>query len=113
MARGLEQHKARQEAIGLLGKDLARRARRVCELCEEKGELRPVDRAPDDEPSLETLVLLCSRCRELAGGAVHDPRTLHFLETAVWSEVAVVAALARELLAQVDAQWAREALSLL
>ena len=113
MAKGKEKHQARLDAIGLLGKDLARRARRKCELCEQGGELRPHDLAPDDVPSLESLALLCERCRELATGGEQDPRTLRFLETAMWSEQAHVATLARSLLGAMDVGWARDALELI
>lgn len=113
MARGRDKHQARLDAINLLGKDLARRAKRKCELCEEADELRPYDTAPDDEPELDTLILMCARCRNIAGGAEADPRTLRFLETAVWNEHAHIAAKARELLSAVDAQWARDTLDML
>lgn len=113
MAKGYDKHRARIDAIALLGKDLARRARRKCELCEQADDLRPYDTAPDDEPSLDTLALLCARCRAVADGRRDDPRTLRFLEGSVWSEVEVVAALARTLLAEVDASWARDTLDML
>ncbi len=113
MAKGLETHRARLEAIQLQGKDLARRAKRKCELCEEGGQLLPYDTAPDDEPSLETLVLLCGRCRAVLEGRKDDARTLRFLEGAVWSEVPIVATVARQMIAEVDAAWARATLDLL
>jgi protein PhnA len=113
MARGYDKHRARLDEIALLGKDLARRAKRKCELCEAGDDLRPHDTAPDSEPGLDALVLLCERCRAVADGRRDDPRTLRFLEGAVWSEVPVVAQLARALLAEVDAGWARDTLDML
>lgn len=113
MAKGYDKHRARQDAVALLGKDLARRARRKCELCEDADDLRPHDTAPSDEPSLQTLALLCSRCRAVATGRRDDPRTMRFLEGSVWSEVEVVAQLARTILADVDASWARDTLDML
>lgn len=113
MAKGKEQHEARQQAIAFWGKDLARRAKRKCELCEEGGDLRPLDTAPDREPELDTLALLCERCREVAAGRIDDPRTLRFLEAAVWSEVPAVAQTARTMLERVDAAWARNTLDML
>lgn len=110
MAKGLEKHRARQEAISFWGKDLARRAGRTCELCDGTGDLRPFDVDPDAEPGLETLALVCERCRDVLGGVAADPRTLRFLETAIWSEVAPVAELARRMLAAIDEDWARDAL---
>lgn len=110
MAKGLDKHRARQDAIAFWGKDLARRAKRTCELCDGTGDLRPVDTDPDAEPGLETLALACERCREVLAGAEVDPRTLRFLETAIWSEIAPVAELARRMLAAIDEPWARDAL---
>ena len=108
MAKGYDKHRARLDAIALLGKDLARRARRTCELCQGADDLRPYDLAPNDAPALDTLVLLCARCRAVADGRRDDPRTLRFLEGAVWSEEEVVNKLARTILATVDADWARD-----
>lgn len=113
VARGLDKHNARQDAIAFHGKELARRARRKCELCEGAEDLRPYDVDREAAPSLDTLLLLCRRCRDVAEGGVEDVRTLRFLEGAVWHEVAVVADLARALIAKVDAPWARDTLALL
>ena len=112
MAKGLEQHRRRQQEISLLGKDLARRANKKCELCESSGSLRPYDTEPESEPQLSTLALLCDRCRDVIGGRKEDPRTLRFLETAVWNEQPQIAALAKAMLAKVDADWARECLAM-
>jgi protein PhnA len=122
VARGLDKHNERLDAVQRLGKDLARRARRKCELCEAPhdtaGDLRPHDTAPDaDAPTLDALLLLCERCRAVADGRDDDPRTLRFLEGAVWSEVPAAAALARAMLTRVadddDAAWARDTLEML
>jgi len=113
MAAGRDKHQGHLDAIALQGKDLARRAKRKCELCEENDDQRPYDLDPKAEPSLDTLVLLCQRCRAVADGRTDDPRTLRFLESTVWSEVEPVAGLARTLIARVDADWARQALDLI
>lgn len=113
VARGLDRHRARLDAVASFGKDLARRAQRKCELCEESDDLRPHDTEPDEEPSLDTLLLLCQRCREVIGGRKDDARTLRFLEGAVWSEEPLVAATARAMLAHVDADWARNTLEMI
>ncbi len=113
MARGLDKHRARLDAIQFLGKGLARRAKRKCELCEHGDDLRPYDTAPNDEPSLEALALLCERCRDVADGRKDDARTLRFLEGAVWNETPIVATLARRMLSELDVDWARDTLDLL
>jgi hypothetical protein len=113
MARSLDRHQARVAEIGRLGKNLARRATRRCEWCEDRDELRTFDAAPNSEPTLETLALLCARCREVAGGRSDDPRTLRFLEGAVWSEVPAVRDPAIAVVKTLDCAWAREALETL
>ncbi|MEZ4338457.1 MAG: hypothetical protein R3B82_17695 [Sandaracinaceae bacterium] len=113
MAKGREKHQARLDEIGLLGKDLARRASQKCELCEGKDDLRAYDTAPDDPPTLDTIALLCARCRGLAEGKKAPAETLRFLESAIWSPYPGVAKTAREALAKVDADWARMALEML
>lgn len=113
MAKGREKHQARLDEIQLLGKDLARRASQKCELCEGKDDLRAYDTAPDDPPTLDTIALLCARCRGLAEGKKAPAETLRFLESAIWSPYPGVAKTAREALAKVDADWARMALEML
>tara|TARA_R110002096_G_scaffold435826_2_gene663655 strand:+ start:204573 stop:204917 length:345 start_codon:yes stop_codon:yes gene_type:complete len=112
MAKGREKHQARLDAISFQGKDLARRAKRKCEFCEGSGDLRAFDGDEDAEPSLETLVLACERCRAVLGGRKDDERTLRFLETAIWNEEPVIARLAKQMLGSVDADWARGALEM-
>ena len=69
MAKGREEHEARVAALNMLGKDLARRAKSKCELCERGGEklqifeVPPVPRDPDFGRSL----LLCAECADQAG----------------------------------------------
>jgi hypothetical protein len=112
MARGYDKKQEHIGAINLLGKDLARRAGRKCEWCETSGELRPYDMAPDDEPDLDALMLVCARCRAVLDGRDDDARTLRFLEGAVWSETAPVARTARVAIKRVDADWARDTVEL-
>lgn len=113
MAKGKAKHQARLDEISFFGKDLARRAGRKCELCEGKDNLRTYDTSPDAEPSMDTLVLLCDRCRHVYEGRKDDPQTLRFLEGAIWGEVEPMKSMALKMLKAVDAHWAREALSLL
>ncbi len=113
MVKGFEKHQERLRAIESYGKELARRAARRCELCKENNEPRAWDSAKDEEPSLETLILLCIRCRNFADGKTPDERTLRFLEEAVWNEHPHVAGLAKSLLARVDTDWARRVMDML
>ena len=113
MAKGYDKYHERLEAVALLGKDLARRAKRKCEWCEEKDDLRPYDTAPDDEPSLDALVLFCQRCRAVADGRKDDPRTLRFLEGAIWHELPAISEMAKGLVRELDADWARATLEMM
>ncbi len=116
MAKGREEYEARVSALNLLGKDLARRAKSKCELCERGGEtLRIVEVPPaPKDPEFERCVMLCDSCRE----AVEDPKRFsageqwRFLAQTVWSEEPAVQVLAVRLLKRMqDSQaWAQEAL---
>ena len=113
MAKGYDRHQERLESISWLGKDLARRASRRCEWCEAGNDLRPYDSAPNSEPTMDTLALLCERCRAVADGRKDDPRTLRFLDGAVWHEVAAVSKTAKVVLRTLDTEWARGTLEVL
>ncbi|AAR34453.1 hypothetical protein KIP69_05755 [Geobacter sulfurreducens] len=110
MAKGYQANRERLEQIGLLGKALAKRAGFACEWCEGKDDLRPWDYQPDDEPSEETLALLCGRCRELAGGRRGDAHELRGIRNALWSQVPAVAEGAARVLATSREPWVREAI---
>ncbi len=113
MAKGREKHQARLDAIAWLGKDLARRASRRCELCGDNHDLRPYDAEPEvREPTMDTVALLCSRCRAVADGRPDDPQSLRFLENSMWSEVPAVRETSKRILRRLNADWARQALDL-
>ncbi len=115
MARGLERHREHQNALAALGKDLARRARSTCELCEASGvPLHPYEVPPAPaEPELESCVLLCETCREQLD---HPPRrdANHWrcLNKSVWSQVTPVQVLAVRMLRELALRetWAAELL---
>jgi protein PhnA len=117
MARGRQQHQARQAAVAGLGRALSRRSRSNCELCGEGGMLSVVEVAPAPEPpSEDAAVMLCERCADaVAGGRRAPPASeLRFLEGSVWSDVAPAQILAVRLartLAAGGAQWAEELLA--
>ncbi|MCL6416236.1 phnA protein [Aestuariirhabdus sp. Z084] len=115
MAKGLDQHRAREQALSLLGKDLARRARSCCELCEASGvKLQTFEVSPVPvEPEFERCLLLCDTCHEqLTHPKRVQPDHWRCLGRAVWSTepvVQVVAVrMARGLATQHD--WAQEVL---
>lgn len=116
MATRRELHEARRTAVAALGKELTRRARSRCELCEASSGLQVVEVPPvEEDPSVDAAILACPRCRELVEGGKLPRETdaLRFLEGAAWSEVQPVQLAAVRLLRRLDAagvSWAREAL---
>lgn len=109
MAKGYEASRERRELVASFGKMLGKRARFSCEWCEGKTDLRPWDYRPDDEPTEETVALLCGRCRELAEGKGSEANELHAIRNAVWSNIPAVAEGAARVLARCREPWAREA----
>ena len=116
MAKGFEQNQNRVAELTSFGKDLARRSRSKCELCENGGVALEVFEVPPAEkfPRIERCAFLCECCvRQMA-----DPRRFELgeqwrcLAQTVWSEIPAVQVLAvRGLrrLAESEA-WARSAL---
>ena len=117
MAKGLQKHQERQSALSLLGKDLARRARSKCELCEASGvplTIYEVDPIPS-EPDFEHCVMACDTCREqLANPKRVQPDHWRCLTKAIWSEVPAVQVLALRYLRQLEDQhqWAADTLEI-
>lgn len=110
----LKKRAKQRPAVGALGKDLTRRSRGRCELCEDKGGARPFELAPfPEEPNLDRALMACDRCRAWLERGRVDPVQATFLGTAVWSdEPAVKLAAARLLLLADDpaSPWLRDAL---
>lgn len=101
--------------VGVLGKDLTRRSRGRCELCESREDVRAYELTPfPEEPEMDRSLMACGRCRRwLEGDEDVVPREAWFLSSAVWSqEPAVQLAAARLLLRcdDPDSPWMREAL---
>ncbi len=113
---GYERNKQRLEDLQLLGKDLARRSARSCEVCEASGvRLDPWEVPPvADDPSLDRTLLICAPCAAaVAGGALGDAATWRCLENAMWSELPalqVTAILLLRRLAAENVDWAAAAL---
>lgn len=110
MAKGLEKHQARLDALNMLGRDLARRSKSCCELCEASGvALRPMEVPPlPAEPELERTVFLCDTCREqIENPKRRDSDHWRCLNKAVWGETPMAQALAVYMLDQFQAHdWA-------
>ncbi|MFT5465290.1 MAG: protein PhnA [Verrucomicrobiales bacterium] len=116
MAKGFETHKARVQALSLLGKDLARRAKSKCEICEAAGvslktfEVPPVPK----DPELDRTILACERC----DSALTKPKTKvqgeewRVLANTIWTETPAAQVVIVRLLRRLaeGAAWARETL---
>jgi hypothetical protein len=72
--------------------------------------LRLWDYQPDQPPNMDTLALLCERCRDLANGRKADANELRSIRNALWSNVPAVAEGSARVLAQCKEAWAREAI---
>ncbi len=117
MAKGLLKHQERLSSLNLLGKDLARRARSKCELCEASGvplkiyEIEPVP----SEPELEHCIMTCDTCREqLDNPKRMQPDHWRCLTKSIWSEVPAVQVLSLRHLRQLadQHQWAADTLEI-
>ena len=110
MAKGFQANKDRIEAINSFGKSISKRAGFKCEWCEDNEDLRLWDYQPNYEPNMDTLALLCSRCRELADGRNADINDLRSIRNALWSNIPAVAEGAARVLSKCKEVWAREAI---
>lgn len=113
MSKAREKHAERLEALSLLGKDLTRRSRAHCELCDAHGvKLAPYEVKPvQDAPDIDHTVFACETCI----GQLSKPKTLspdHWrcLNTSVWCEVAPVQVVAVRVLKHLaeNVEWAAD-----
>jgi protein PhnA len=97
MSKGSEKHQARLSELNSFGKDLARRCKSHCELCDTHGmklvihEVPPVPKQAD----FEHCIFICEKCQE----QIEKPKALdinywHCLHTCIWSEVPAVQVMA-------------------
>lgn len=116
MARGREEYQARIAHLNSFGKELARRAKSKCELCEVAGDKLSVVELPPEpgDPEIGRCLMLCEACAD----AIREPKGFQagdqwrFLAQMVWSEVPAVQAAALRLLKRQEGSqvWARESL---
>lgn len=110
MVKGYQANKERLDDIGRFGKAIGKRAGFQCEWCESKDDLRVWDYRPEASPAMETLALLCQRCRGWADGRKAASNELRSIRNALWSTIPAVAEGAARVLAQCKEPWAREAI---
>lgn len=110
MAKGYLANKERLEEISEFGKSIGKRAGFKCEWCNGKEDLRVWDYQPYLQPSMETLALLCRRCRSWAEGKKSDGNELRSIRDALWSDVPAISEGAARVLAGCREPWVREAI---
>lgn len=112
MAKGLDQHRERLEALSLLGKDLTRRAGSKCELCEASGTKLLIHEVPPvpADPKLEHCIFICEACKEqIEKPKLRDPDHWRCLNTSAWSTEPAVQVAAVYMLNQLkDNDWAND-----
>jgi protein PhnA len=112
MAKGLDKHRQRLDALNAFGKDLARRARSQCEMCGASGTSLQIHEVPPVgvEPDYGHCILLCETCKDqLDNPKRMEPDHWRCLNTAVWSEVPAVQVMAVATLRRLaDQPWANE-----
>ena len=113
MATRLDKHQHRISELNCFGKDLARRARSHCELCDASGvklnifEINPIP----VEPDYDCCILICDTCAEqLVNPKRVDPDHWRCLNKSMWSEVAIVQVAAMRMLRQLAVKhgWAAD-----
>jgi protein PhnA len=90
MSKGADKHQARLNELNSFGKDLARRSKSHCELCDQHGVklfIHEVPPVPSD-PELEHCLFICETCQE----QINYPKRLdinhwHCLHSSIWSVV--------------------------
>lgn len=114
-AKGLDKHHARQSELSSFGKDLARRCKSHCELCDAHGVKLAIFEVPPvpKQPEFESCIFVCENCQQ----QIEKPKTLdinhwHCLHTSAWSEHAPVQVMAVLMLKRIQdkADWAEELL---
>jgi len=114
MAKGYEINKKRQEEIGILGRELARRSGSKCELCLAAGVRLNVFEIPpvEGEPDSEKCVFICDICMSgiIEPGKLND----HWrcLNESIWSEIRPVKLISAIVLKKISGKnsWAGDIL---
>lgn len=112
MAKGLDKHRARLDALNSFGKDLARRAKSQCEMCGATGTRLHIHEVPPvaTEPVFEHCILVCDTCKQQLDNPKRlDSNHWRCLNSAVWSEIPAVQVMAVATLGHLaDQPWASE-----
>ena len=115
MAKGFDKHQERLNIVSGFGKNLARRSKSKCELCEATGVKLSVFEVPPskDEPDYDRCIFLCENCIELIKNIKKSKENdFRFLSGAMWSETPIVKVTAIYILNSIKEKysWAEELL---
>lgn len=116
MAKGYDANQERLQALSMLGKDLARRAKSKCEVCEAAGvSLKSYEVPPaPKEPDLEKTILVCERCESALTNSKtqFNGEEWRALANMIWTETPAAQVAIVRLLGRIakNSDWAREAL---
>ena len=108
MAKGYDQHMERKNKVNSIGRELTRRAKSKCELCEATGVSLSVFEVPPvkEEPEVERCIFICDECRDkLERVKKAKENDFRFLSNSMWSEVDMVRALSIVLLKEMSKKY--------
>ena len=108
MAKGYDQHIERKNKVNSFGKELTRRAKSKCELCEATGVSLSVFEVPPvkEEPEVERCIFICDECKnKLERVKKAKENDFRFLTNSIWSEVDMVRALSIKLLTEMATKY--------
>ena len=108
MAKGYDQHMERKNKVNSFGKELTRRAKSKCELCEATGVSLSIFEVPPvkEEPEVERCIFICDECRDkLERVKKAKENDFRFLSNSMWSEVDMVRALSIVLLKEMSKKY--------
>lgn len=108
MAKGYDQHIERKNKVNSFGRELTRRAKSKCELCEATGVSLSVFEVPPvkEEPEVERCIFICDECKnKLERVKKAKENDFRFLTNSIWSEVDMVRALSIKLLTEMTTKY--------
>lgn len=97
MSKAADKHQARINEINSFGKDLARRSKSHCELCDQHGVKLVVKEVPPEskEPEFDQCIFICETCVEkIKQLKKPDINYWHCLHHSIWSDVPAVQVMA-------------------
>ena len=112
MARGKEQQQERENLLNRVAKDLVKRCKAKCELCNHNGSLQVLEVQPVQDVDIDHCIMMCDTCdQQLQLKNDEDLDSHHWmcLHDSMWSEVAAVQVMAWRILKRLSHEaWARD-----